>query len=79
MQKGANFGANLSLEGAYEHSESITGDTDWTYVTLLFDSGQRTEVSACTRLGFYNSIAKGAAWFDDVNLIELPSKSPDKP
>jgi hypothetical protein len=75
-QDGGRFGANLSLDGGYEASGTLVGDNDWTYVALQFDSGRRTEVTVCARLGFYNSTVTGSAWFDDLVLIELESAAP---
>ncbi len=52
----------------------MLGDTDWTYVTVVFDSGQRTEVGVAARLGFFYSTVTGTAWYDDLCLIELESQ-----
>lgn len=62
---------NLSLGGGFEVSDSVTGDADWTYVALVFDAGKRTEVEVCARLGFFGSVARGEAWFDDIVLTEI--------
>jgi hypothetical protein len=48
------------------------GTNDWTYVTLVFDSGDRKEVELGTRLGHNYSTATGTAWFDDLVLLEFP-------
>lgn len=71
IEKGAKHGANLSLEDTLEATEPLVGTRDWTYVTLIFNSGQRSEVVVYARLGFYSSIATGTAWFDDLVLVEL--------
>lgn len=71
-------GATLAIWGGYEHSSSLTGTNDWQYVTLIFDANNRTEVSVGPRLGFWNSIASGEAWFDDLCLIPL-GPSPVRP
>lgn len=70
VQSGGRIGACLCLEGGYEASRSLVGDNGWTYVTLQFNSGNRTAVTICARLGFYGSTATGSAWFDDLVLIE---------
>ncbi len=72
------MGANLSLDGGFEASAPVVGTNDWTYVTLVFDSAKRTEVTVCARLGFYASTAKGVAWFDDLCLVELEKAVPPK-
>jgi len=70
-QEGGAVGANLSIYGGWERSEPLLGNTDWTYLVLVFDSGKRSEIEVAARLGFYNSTAKGSAWFDDLVMIEL--------
>ena len=68
-------GATLSLDGGFEHTESITGKKSWTKVTLEFESGAATSIKIGPRLGHHGSMAKGVAWFDDLTLIELgPSR-----
>jgi hypothetical protein len=64
----------LAVRGGFESSRSLIGTNDWTYLTLLFDSGDRTEVELGSRLGHHGSLASGTAWFDDLVLLELPVK-----
>ncbi len=72
VEPGGQRGANLSIEGLNgEVSRSLQGTNDWSYVTLVVDSGQRTEVTVRARLGFHFSTAKGEAWFDDLCLIAI--------
>lgn len=71
-EKGGSMGANLSVWGGYEASKSLVGTKDWTYQALVFGSGDRTEVEVGGRLGHHGSTATGAAWFDDLVLIEIP-------
>ncbi len=75
-EKEGRMGANLSLDGGFEASAPLVGTNDWTYVTLVFDSAKRSEVTVCARLGFYSSTAKGVAWFDDLCLVELGKAVP---
>lgn len=71
-QKYGPAGATLSILGdGYEHSRSVVGTTDWRYVTLIFDSRDRSEIKVCARLGYDQSLAKGEAWFDDLSLIPI--------
>jgi len=72
VEKGGRTGANLSIDGGYEASTSLAGTNDWTYVVLVFNSANRTDVTVCARLGFFYSTAKGTAWFDDLSLVEIP-------
>jgi hypothetical protein len=66
-----NIGANLSLWSQPEVSRSITGTHDWTWVQLPFNSGSRTSVDLCLRLGHHGNLTTGKAWFDNVHLVEL--------
>lgn len=68
-------GATLSLEGGFEHTESITGKKGWTKVSFEFDSGALVSIKVGPRLGHHSSAAMGVAWFDDLSLVELgPSR-----
>ena len=69
------IGANLSIDGGREVTESVIGTSDWRYVSLIIDSGTRTGIKVCARLGRNNSKAKGSAWFDDLVLIPLTEES----
>ncbi len=71
-EKGGTMGANLSVSGGFEASLPLTGTKGWTYRTLVFNSGARTELEVGARLGHHGSTASGSAWFDDLILIELP-------
>lgn len=44
IERGGVTGANLSLFGRSEMSESLFGDRDWTYLALVFDTGDQTEI-----------------------------------
>jgi hypothetical protein len=70
-QEGGTVGANLGLYGGWEHSPSVVGTKDWTYVELVFNSGSRTQVQVAPRLGYWSSTATGKAWFDDLQLVEI--------
>jgi hypothetical protein len=71
VQQGGTTGATLSIWGGYEATHSLVGTANWTYRSLIFNSGDRTEIEVGPRLGRHSSIASGKAWFDDVVLIEL--------
>ena len=70
---GGQVGANLSLLESAERSHSFTGTNDWTYLTLKFNSQDRTTVRAGARLGHNGSTGTGTgkAWFDDLRLISV--------
>jgi hypothetical protein len=68
-------GATLSLEGGFEHTESITGKKGWTKVAFEFDSGAADKIKVGPRLGHHSNMAMGVAWFDELSLVELgPSR-----
>jgi len=70
-------GVNLCIAGTWEHSAPfLDGTKDWTYVTFIFDSGDRTVLEVGARLGFWSSVVTGKVWFDDMCLIELPDIEP---
>ncbi|MEI8257168.1 MAG: hypothetical protein WCJ30_15955, partial [Deltaproteobacteria bacterium] len=68
--------ANLCLEGTWDHTEGLAGTRDWTYRSLIFDSGDRTEVTVGARLGYWADVTSGTAWFDDVRLEAVQPRRP---
>ena len=70
-------GANLSIEsnipgtGFYTYTPPLFGTNDWTYVSVVFNSGSNNHVIVDARLGMYNGITTGTAWFDDVQLAQV--------
>lgn len=75
----ASAGANLCLDGTWEHSPGLVGTNDWTFRSLVFDSGERTQATLCARLGYWGDATSGAAWFDDVRLEKLVPREPHPP
>ncbi len=74
-ETGGTVGASLSILGGFERTPtSMLGTKDWTYLSFAFDSGDRTTIEVAARLGHHGSTASGKAWFDDLCLIELPTK-----
>jgi hypothetical protein len=66
------IGANLSVEGGWERTPSVSGDSGgWRYVALRFGARDRRQVTVAARLGFFNNTATGTAWFDDLMLLDL--------
>lgn len=70
-ERGGTTGANLGIAGDSKRSRSLTGDQDWTYLTVIFDTGTRTSIEVGARLGHNGSVAQGSAGFDDLHLLEL--------
>jgi hypothetical protein len=71
-----NAGANLCLYGTWDRSPGVFGTKDWTYVSLVFHSGSRTQVEVGARLGFSAGTATGTAWFDDVRVTPILPTDP---
>lgn len=64
-------GANISIYGTYEHSTGTFGTRDWRYITTIFDSGSRTQVTIAARVGYWYGRTTGTAWFDDLRLTPI--------
>jgi hypothetical protein len=70
-------GANLSVEsdipgrGFYTQTPALLGTNDWTYVSVVFNTGANAEIQIDARLGMFNGITTGTAWFDDFRLVPL--------
>ena len=71
-----NAGANLSIMGSDDHiwtrTPALLGTNDWTYVELLFNSQDNSELDIAARVGFYSGMTTGSAWFDQIELYKLP-------
>lgn len=63
-------GAQIAIRDSVECSESVTGTNDWTELTFMFNSKNRTIVDIGFRLGGYEEKSKGTAWFSDFKLEE---------
>lgn len=63
-------GAQISIKGTTECSKSVTGTSDWTELTFMFNSKNRTNVDIGFRLGGYQERSKGTAWFSDFKMEE---------
>ena len=63
-------GAQIAIQDTAECSESVIGTTDWTILTLMFNSKNRTAVDIGFRLGGYKEKSRGTAWFSDFKIEE---------
>ena len=63
-------GAQISINETTERSEAISGTNDWTKLTFMFNSNSRTSVEIGFRLGGYDELCKGTAWFSDFTIEE---------
>lgn len=63
-----NFdGAKISLLNRAEKSAVLTGNNDWTELTIMFNSKNNETIDIAFSLG--NSV-KGIAWFSNINFTE---------
>ena len=65
------IGANLSLIGTWTHTKGLLGTNDWTRVSLPFASGSSTTITIGARLGYWNGLSTGTAWFDDLRITPI--------
>jgi hypothetical protein len=72
------IGANFSLIApGFYHSPDITGNSIWLYTEINFRTHSRQkEVTVAVRLGRADTPAAGAAYFDQVSLVELDGPPP---
>lgn len=63
-------GAQISINNTTECSRPVTGTTDWSEITFMFNSNNRTSVELGFRLGGYEELSKGTAWFSDFKIEE---------
>ncbi|MCI0745471.1 MAG: ThuA domain-containing protein [Verrucomicrobia subdivision 3 bacterium] len=68
---GAMFNVHELQDPVRGATKALTGDNDWTQVSLNFNSGQMTEVTINCLFGGWGR-ATGSAWFDDVELTSAP-------
>ncbi|NLY74908.1 MAG: hypothetical protein GX075_06355 [Firmicutes bacterium] len=67
------IGANICVvDDGFHHTYSINGTSSWLPVNLNFltDKNQ-TEVKIGVRLGMWGNTVTGAAYFDELSLVEL--------
>jgi hypothetical protein len=69
-------GANLCLYGTWTRTPGLFGTNNWTYVSMLVNSGSATQLTVGARLGYWAGVAGGTVWFDDLELREVTSEGP---
>jgi mono/diheme cytochrome c family protein len=62
-------GAMMNISGG-KRTQGVKGTTDWTEVSMEFDSEDDDQVTVNCLLGAYGG-ATGKVWFDDVALVAL--------
>jgi hypothetical protein len=76
--RGESGGAHLCVEhldGRLESSRMISATQDWKHVVLIFETDDEDWIYLQARLGTYGGLAKGKAWYDDINLKETQKES----
>lgn len=68
---GKSPGALLNIHSG-QRSSGVKDSTEWTQVSLEFDSGGKRETLINCLFGGYGG-AKGTAWFDDLSLVAIGS------
>lgn len=63
-------GAQIAIKDTIECSKSVTGTTDWTELTFMFNSKNRETIDLGFRLGGYDEKSIGTAWFSDFKIEE---------
>ena len=69
-------GANLCVFGTSDHTAGLTGTNDWTFVSMLVETGGSTELTLCARLGYASDATSGTAWFDNLKFFKLDPNGP---
>ena len=73
---GVDAGAHLNLYGTWTRSEGVFGTSDWTYISMAFNSGESGQVTVAARLGFWSGATTGTAWFDDLQVTPIYEYDP---
>ncbi|MBN1807325.1 MAG: glycoside hydrolase family 127 protein [Sedimentisphaerales bacterium] len=77
LDAGSSKGALLNLHNIQPlQTPALTGIKDWTKVELEFDTNENSGVQINCLFGGWG-LAKGKAWFDDIRLELLSTKSID--
>ena len=75
VEAGSGKGAMLNLHNIQpSQTRAVTGTKDWTRVEVVFDTGERAAVEINCLLGGWG-LSTGKAWYDDVRLELLSTKT----
>ncbi len=67
-KENTDAGAHISIKDELVKSDNVTGTTDWTEVTLYFNSKNKEKIDLGFRLGGNEDTAIGTAWFSDFTI-----------
>jgi len=71
-------GAHICIKDTVQRSNTISGTSGWQQLTFLFNSKNERKVEIGFRLGGYNELSKGTAWFSDFKVEAGVSDSTTK-
>ncbi len=67
-KENTDAGAHICIKDGLIKSDNVIGTTDWTEVTLYFNSKNKEEIDLGFRLGGNEDTAIGTAWFSDFTI-----------
>ena len=67
-KENTDAGAHICIKDGLIKSDNVTGTTDWTEVTLYFNSKNKEEIDLGFRFGGNEDTAIGTAWFSDFTI-----------
>lgn len=67
-KENTDAGAHICIKDGVIKSDNVTGTTDWTEVTLYFNSKNKEEIDLGFRLGGNEDTTIGTAWFSDFTI-----------
>ncbi|MHC4110353.1 MAG: glycoside hydrolase family 127 protein, partial [Planctomycetota bacterium] len=75
LEAGSGKGALFNVHNIQpSQTPAVTGTKDWTQVEVVFDTGERAAVEINCLFGGWG-LSTGKAWYDDVQLEQLSTKT----
>ncbi|MEW5901480.1 MAG: hypothetical protein AB1715_08485, partial [Acidobacteriota bacterium] len=74
LEPGTSRGALINFHGTDIRSKPLSGTQDWTRVEVVFESGANDAFALNCLFGGWGK-AKGTAWFDDIGLDLLSTRT----
>jgi hypothetical protein len=75
-----NTGANLCLEGTWDHApDYLDGTFDWRQASFSFTAPASGKVTIGCRLGYWSNTTRGKVWFDDIEIVDPTVLRLDQP
>ena len=67
-KENTDAGAHICIKDGLIKSDNVTGTTDWTEITLYFNSKNKEKIDLGFRLGGNEDTTIGTAWFSDFTI-----------